>query len=145
MNLTLHVKLNQHNQDYFLYLHLDIHHNNYKFILNAIGNHNVLNATASIIASKLVGVNNILINRALKNYIGVKRRFSYLGKKNKAFIYDDYAHHPTEISATLDAAKNLKNNIVVVFQPHRYSRTKILFNEFTSVLSKITNLIIDKL
>ena len=118
------------------------HNNNYKFILTAIGNHNVLNATASIIASKLVGVNNILINRALKNYIGVKRRFSYLGKKNKAFIYDDYPHHPTEISATLDAAKNLKNNIVVVFQPHRYSRTKILFNEFISVLSNITNLII---
>ena len=97
--------------------------------MNAIGNHNVLNATASIIASKLVGVNNILINRALNNYIGVKRRFSYLGKKNKAFIYDDYAHHPTEISVTLDAAKNLNNNIVVVFQPHRYSRTKILLND----------------
>ncbi len=119
-----------------------IHHNNYKFTLNAIGYHNVLNATASIIASKLVGVNNILINKALNSYIGVKRRFSYLGKKNKAFIYDDYAHHPTEISATLDAAKNLNNNIVVVFQPHRYSRTKILLNEFIIVLSKIPNLII---
>ena len=119
-----------------------IHTNSYKFTLNSIGNHNILNATASIIAAKLVGVKNILINRALSNYIGVKRRFSFLGKKDKAFIYDDYAHHPTEILATLDAAKNLKNNIVVIFQPHRYSRTKILFKEFINILSKIDHLII---
>ena len=119
-----------------------LHSNNYKFVLNAVGNHNILNATASIIASKLVGVENLFINKALKNYIGVKRRFSFLGKKNKALIYDDYAHHPTEISATLDAAKNLNNNIVVVFQPHRYSRTNILMQEFINVLSKIKNLII---
>ncbi len=115
---------------------------NYKFTLNSIGNHNTLNATASIIASKLVGVKNIYINRALKNYRGVKRRFTYLGKKNLARIYDDYAHHPTEIAATLEAANNLKSNIIVVFQPHRYTRTKILMNEFVDVLSKINNLII---
>ena len=118
------------------------HKRNYKFTINAIGNHNILNGTASIIASKIVGVKNHSINNALKNYIGVKRRFTYLGKKNKAFIFDDYAHHPTEIVATLDAAKNLKRNIVIVFQPHRYSRTKILMPEFIRVLSKIKNLII---
>ena len=77
------------------------------------------------------------INNALKNYIGVKRRFSFIGKKNKALIYDDYAHHPTEIAATLSAAKSLKNNVIVIFQPHRYTRTKILLNEFVNVLSKI--------
>ncbi len=118
--------------------------NNYEFTINAIGNHNVLNATASIIASKIVGVKNLSINKSLKNYIGVKRRFTFLGKKNESLIYDDYAHHPTEILATLDSAKNLKNDIVVVFQPHRYSRTKILMNEFIKVLSKIKNLIILK-
>ncbi len=115
---------------------------NNKFTINAIGNHNILNGTASIIASKLAGVKNSSINKALNNYIGVKRRFSYLGKKNKSLIYDDYAHHPTEILATLDAAKNLKNEIVVVFQPHRYTRTKILINQFVKVLSKVNYLIL---
>ncbi len=115
---------------------------NYKFIINAIGDHNILNGTASIIASKLVGVKNISINKALRNYIGVKRRFTLLGKKNKSLIYDDYAHHPTEILATMNAAKKIKKNIVVVFQPHRFSRTKILMNEFVNVLSKIKDLII---
>ncbi len=118
------------------------HRKNYKFTINAIGDHNILNGTASIIASKLVGVQNDIINKALTKYIGVKRRFTFLGKKNKALIYDDYAHHPTEISATLNAAKNLKNRIIVIFQPHRYTRTKILMKDFVKVLSKINNLIL---
>ncbi len=121
-----------------------IHSNTYKFTISTIGDHNILNATASIIASKLVGVKNTAINNALKNYIGVKRRFTFLGQKNNSFIYDDYAHHPTEILATLNAAKTLKNNIVVVFQPHRYTRTKILMKEFINVLSKIDDLVLLK-
>ncbi len=119
-----------------------IHSDKFNFTIKAIGNHNILNGTASIIASKLVGVNNSSINSALKNYIGVERRFTFLGKKNMAFIYDDYAHHPTEILSTLEAAKILKNNIVVVFQPHRYTRTKMLMREFVKVLSKVNNLIL---
>ena len=59
---------------------------------------------------------------------------------NLSNIYDDYAHHPTEILATLKGAKQVNKNIIVVFQPHRYSRTKILFNEFLNVLSKINRL-----
>ena len=114
-----------------------IHSSNYKFTINAIGNHNILNATASIIAAKLNGIKNKDINNALSNYVGVKRRFSFIGKKNKSFIYDDYAHHPTEIAATLSAAKSLKNKVIVVFQPHRYTRTKILIREFIKVLSKV--------
>ncbi len=113
-----------------------IHSSNYKFNINAIGNHNILNATASIIAAKLNGIKNKDINNALTNYVGVKRRFSFIGKKNKSFVYDDYAHHPTEIAATLSAAKSLKNKVIVVFQPHRYTRTKILIREFIKVLSK---------
>ena len=118
------------------------HSENYKFTINTIGNHNVLNGTASIIASKIVGVRNSVINKSLSNYIGVKRRFTLLGKINQAAIYDDYAHHPTEIEATLDAAKYLKNNIVVIFQPHRYSRTKTLMSLFIKALSKVNDLII---
>ncbi len=117
-----------------------IHNSNYKFTINAIGNHNILNATASIVAAKLNGIKNKDINNALKNYVGVKRRFSFIGKKNKSFVYDDYAHHPTEIAATLSAAKSLKNKVIVVFQPHRYSRTKILIGEFIKVLSKVDHL-----
>ncbi len=114
-----------------------IHSSNYKFTINAIGNHNILNATASIVAAKLNGIKNKDINNALTNYVGVKRRFSFIGKKNKSFVYDDYAHHPTEIAATLSAARSLKNKVIVVFQPHRYSRTKILIREFIKVLSKV--------
>ncbi len=114
-----------------------IHSSDYKFTINAIGNHNILNATASIIAAKLNGIKNKDINNALTNYVGVKRRFSFIGKKNKSFVYDDYAHHPTEIAATLSAAKSLKNKVIVVFQPHRYTRTKILISEFIKVLSKV--------
>ncbi len=113
------------------------HSSNYKFTINAIGNHNILNATASIVAAKLNGIKNKDINNALTNYVGVKRRFSFLGKKNMAYVYDDYAHHPTEIAATLSAAKSLKNKVIVVFQPHRYTRTKILIKEFINVLSKV--------
>jgi len=113
------------------------HSSNYKFTINAIGNHNILNATASIVAAKLNGIKNKDINNALTNYVGVKRRFSFLGKKNMANVYDDYAHHPTEIAATLSAAKSLKNKVIVVFQPHRYTRTKILIKEFINVLSKV--------
>ena len=113
------------------------HSSNYKFTINAIGNHNILNATASIVAAKLNGIKNKDINNALTNYVGVKRRFSFLGKKNMAYVYDDYAHHPTEIAATLSAAKSLKNKVIVVFQPHRYTRTKILIREFIKVLSKV--------
>ncbi len=108
--------------------------------LKAIGLHNVYNSTASIIASLSAGVKNNYIKSALTNYIGVKRRFTYLGKVNLSNIYDDYAHHPTEILATLKGAKQINKNIVVIFQPHRYSRTKILFNEFLQVLSKINRL-----
>ncbi len=115
---------------------------NYRFTIKTIGDHNLLNATASIITSKLVGIANSDINIALKNYIGVRRRFTFLGRKDKALIYDDYAHHPTEILATLKAARTLKNNIIVIFQPHRYSRTKYLMKDFINVLSKIHFLIL---
>ena len=109
----------------------------YAYKIKAIGLHNVYNGTASIIAGLLAGVKNSFIKDALKNYIGVKRRFTHLGKVNLASIYDDYAHHPTEIEATLSGAKQINKNIIVVFQPHRYSRTKVLFNDFVNVLSKI--------
>ena len=112
----------------------------HSYKIKAIGLHNIYNATAAIIAGLLSGVKNNYIKLALINYIGVKRRFTYLGKVNLSNIYDDYAHHPTEILATLKGAKQVNKKIIIVFQPHRYSRTKILFNEFINVLSKINKL-----
>ena len=112
----------------------------HSYKIKAIGLHNVFNGTASIIAGLIAGVKNSYIKNALSNYIGVKRRFTHLGKVNLSQIYDDYAHHPTEIAATLSGAKQINQNIVVVFQPHRYSRTKILFNKFINILSKIETL-----
>jgi len=116
----------------------------YSFNIKLLGDHNILNGLASIITSLIVGVKINIIKKSLLNYKGVKRRFTFIGKKNKALIFDDYAHHPTEIKATYLAAKKISKNITVIFQPHRYSRTKILMNEFVNVLSKIKNLYILK-
>ena len=78
------------------------------------------------------------IKNSLKDFQGVNRRFSFIGKINKASIYDDYAHHPSEIKASYDIAKQISDKkIVIVFQPHRYTRTKILQNEFVKILTKV--------
>ena len=77
------------------------------------------------------------------NFEGVKRRFSFLGKIQNASIYDDYAHHPSEIKASYEIAKLLvEKKIIVIFQPHRYSRTKYLLNDFIKILKKINYLYI---
>ena len=112
----------------------------YNFKIKLLGDHNILNCSASIIASLLTGVKISLVKKSLLNYQGVKRRFTSIGYKHKAQIIDDYAHHPTEIEATFKTAKKISNNIVVVFQPHRYSRTNFLMNDFVKILSKISKL-----
>ena len=111
---------------------------NFKFKLNLLGNHNILNATGAIISSLIAKVPLKNIQKSLYEFEGVKRRFTFLGKIEKASIYDDYAHHPTEIKASYDIAKQIsQNRIIVLFQPHRYSRTKILINEFVKILKDI--------
>jgi UDP-N-acetylmuramate--alanine ligase len=97
-----------------------------------------LNATGSIIASLIANVPIKNIRNSLKNFQGVKRRFTFLGTINNSSIYDDYAHHPTEIEASYEIAKHIpsKKNIVI-FQPHRFSRTEYLFEDFVKVLKKI--------
>ena len=109
----------------------------YKFNLKLLGKHNILNAAASIGVGLLLQLSINKTRNALKNFQGVKRRFTFLGKIKKASIYDDYAHHPTEIKVTLEIAKCIaKNKIIVIFQPHRYSRTKNLYSDFINVLMK---------
>jgi len=108
------------------------------FNTTLLGNHNVLNATAAIIASFIANIPIKNVKNTLKTFQGVKRRFTFLGKVKKALIYDDYAHHPSEIKASYDIAKQIsQKKIIVIFQPHRYSRTKILLNDFIKILKKI--------
>ena len=115
----------------------------HNFILNLHGKHNVLNATASIITGFLLNIPKYKINLSLKKFEGVNRRFTYLGKIGKSKIYDDYAHHPTEIDATYKIARIISTKkIIVIFQPHRFSRTKALYKSFLTTLNKIDTLFI---
>ena len=100
--------------------------------LSVPGEHNVLNAMAAFVTASYLDVDIPTIANTLKEYHGTNRRFDFIGTTDKgALIYDDYAHHPTEIKATLSAARNVKHNkIWLVFQPHTYTRTKALFYEF---------------
>jgi UDP-N-acetylmuramate--alanine ligase len=103
------------------------------FTLNLPGVHNVYNATASIAVGVELDIPVDRIQAALENIAGVQRRLEVKGEKNGITVVDDYGHHPTEIKMTLDAAKTCwpERRVVVVFQPHRYSRTRALFDEFT--------------
>lgn len=99
--------------------------------LHTFGRHNVYNALAAAAAASLCGISPDLIARALEAYAGTKRRMEYKGLLNGATVYDDYGHHPVEISATLSGAKEMGyQRILCAYQPHTYSRTAKLFEEF---------------
>ena len=99
--------------------------------LNIPGRHNVLNALACIVTGLSIGVEFEKLAAGLAEFHGAKRRFQTKGRARGVWVVDDYAHHPTEIAATLKAAKELKpQRLVCVFQPHRYSRTQLLHAEF---------------
>ncbi len=103
--------------------------------LKVAGNHNILNALAVTAAADFLGLSMDAVKRGLESFTGTKRRFEHLGKVNGCEIVDDYAHHPTEIRTTLEAAKGMEyQDTWVVFQPHTYSRTKSLLHEFAEVL-----------
>lgn len=111
---------------------------------NFYGQHNIGNAAACIAIAKFVGIEDFVIKDALTNYQGVQRRFTKVGNYQDSVIIDDYAHHPTEISATLEAAKQIisdRNKIITIFQPHKYSRTLDLLDEFASCF-KISGIVI---
>jgi len=100
------------------------------FILSQLGNHNVLNSLSVIAVALELGLKYEEIRDGLKNFEGVGRRLEKIGEKNGILVMDDYGHHPTEIRATLSALKNLGRRIVVIFQPHRYTRTELLWDDF---------------
>jgi len=102
-------------------------------VLNMPGNHNAQNAAAAIAVGLEMGVTETAIKEAFKGFSGVKRRFTKTGEANGVSVIDDYAHHPVEISAVLQAASSMaKGRIIAVVQPHRYSRLANLFEEFCS-------------
>ena len=102
-----------------------------RFQLSVPGLHNIYNATSAIIVSIVSGIDVDAVKDGIVKYTGVGRRFETKGNYKGALVVDDYAHHPTELKATLAAAKKLKKSTLwCVFQPHTYSRTKSLLNEF---------------
>ena len=101
------------------------------------GNHNVLNALAAVGVGYLIGVSPEKIKNALENYQGVKRRFQILKETNEITIVDDYAHHPTEIIATIKAAKELyPKRLIIIFQPHHPRRIKDFWGDFVKVFKE---------
>ncbi len=108
-----------------------------KFELNVPGKHNIYNALAAIGVSLILRVPQYITLNSLKNFRGVKRRFEFKGEKKGIGLIDDYAHHPTEIKEFLKAARNFwkKGRIIAIFQPHRYTRTKLLWKEFAESLT----------
>jgi len=108
-----------------------------EFTLKVPGRHNVKNAGLAITACMELGVSHEKIVQGLLAFGGTKRRFELVGDVGKAMVYDDYAHHPTEIRATLAAAREWypKNRMIAVFQPHTYSRTKALMSDFSNAFT----------
>ena len=103
-----------------------------------LGKHNVLNAVAAFIVCLNLGADQNIIKKSLKNFSGVQRRMTKVFSKNKNDFYDDYAHHPTEISSILAGVHNVnvQRKIISVFEPHRYSRVLSLKNKFSKCFSK---------
>ena len=108
------------------------------------GQHNALNATAAIIIGLTVGIPFDVCRKGLKTFKGVDRRFQLKGAKNNIEVYDDYGHHPTEVKATLSGfrEKYPDQRVVVMFQPHRYSRTENCWFEFTQCFSQCDQIIL---
>ena len=116
--------------------------------LNLAGRHNALNATAAFAVAKDEGIETSAILAALKKFEGIGRRFEQYGEfdtgRGKVLLVDDYGHHPSEVAATLAAARNAwpERRIVMAYQPHRYTRTRDLYEDFAKVLSSVDLLLL---
>lgn len=117
-------------------------------VLNLPGEHNALNSLAAIALASELGIKDEIMQTALSNFTGIDRRFQILGefsyKKGHVLLIDDYGHHPREIAATLKAIRNAwpDRRLVMIYQPHRYTRTRDLFNDFVEILSAVDRLLL---
>jgi UDP-N-acetylmuramate--alanine ligase len=125
----------------------DGHDDGLDVVLNLPGRHNVLNALAAIAVARELNVDDAAVARALAGFQGIARRSQGYGQllspAGHITLMDDYAHHPREIAATVQAARSSwpERRLVVVFQPHRYTRTRDLFEDFSQVLSEVDALV----
>jgi UDP-N-acetylmuramate--alanine ligase len=134
-------------------MHFEVHqaeHAVLNVVLNLPGRHNVLNALAAVAVARELGVDDETVQQALETFAGIGRRFQINGELSIAdgsvLFIDDYGHHPREIAATLEAVRNgwPECRLVVVFQPHRYSRTLDLFDDFARVLADADVLLVSE-
>ncbi len=119
-----------------------------EFLINTPGEYNALNALCSIIVGLEEGLSIDEVKNGVLNYKGSKRRLEYIGKgENNCLIYDDYAHHPTEIKKVLSSLKKMypKKKIISIFQPHTYSRTKKLLDDFAKAFTDSNFLILTEI
>jgi len=110
--------------------------------LNVPGHHNLLNALAAVAVGIELGVPFERLAPGLREFKGAERRFEVRGEPRGILVVDDYGHHPTEIAAVLAGARAFKRRIVVAFQPHRYSRTKALFDAFGPSLATADHIVL---
>ena len=120
-----------------MYYHLVVHNKTIAEIkISSFGMHNVLNSLAAIAVAYNTGIPVEKIAKGLREFKGVERRLELKGIVNNIKVIDDYGHHPTEIKATIEAVHKGKGKLIVIFQPHRYTRTKILFKDFANSFNK---------
>ena len=114
------------------------------FSLNLPGKHNVLNAAAASVLAIEEGISLINVQSALAKFSGISRRMQFLGKLDQTAVIDDYGHHPTEIKNTILTLRESfpESEISMVFQPHRFTRTKDLYEGFVEVLKSVDRLIL---
>ena len=111
-----------------IYCHVD---------MGVMGRHNAMNALAASAAAWMMGIPGETVSKGIQSFHGAGRRMEFKGKFNGADVYDDYAHHPDELRATLEAVRSMGyKRVVLAFQPHPYSRTKALFDDFVRELKK---------
>ncbi|PCH56508.1 MAG: UDP-N-acetylmuramate--L-alanine ligase [Legionellales bacterium] len=131
--------------------HFIVHRKNnisMKIVLNLPGRHNILNATAAIAVATEEGISDTAITKGLQNFTGVERRMQNLGtikvSGGTAVVIDDYGHHPSEIKVVIESVREdfPNNRLVMLFQPHRYSRTKVLFAAFAEHLAQVDELLL---
>lgn len=123
--------------------YMDFYDNEIEMLV--LGEHNRKNAAVALAVANVAGIDISMAKKSLKEFKGTWRRFEYKGKtENEALVYDDYGHHPTEVVATLSGAREKfqDKKITVVFQPHLYSRTKLLLNDFANAFNDADTVLI---
>ncbi len=115
-----------------------------KFKTRLVGQHNVLNVASVIVICYKLNLNMEKVKKALWDFQGTARRFEYIGTRNGAILIDDYGHHPEEIKATLKSAREIypQKNILAIFQPHTFTRTKMFLDEFAQSFSAVDKVIV---